>query len=121
MLGAVEETSMGLLSITPRNAEGEPLTADELVHYVVRDAEGVPLKEWYAIASYLKKMGGTMDEQYAATDGRKVVYSSLSPADLLRNANHFTFLLLGVLLLLLGLLTLLTLLIVRKIRRKKIH
>ena len=36
-------------------------------------------------------MEGEMDSRYSKTDGRKVVYSSLKPADLLRNANAFTY------------------------------
>ena len=50
MLGSVEETSFGLLSITPRTEDGQPIPAAELKNYVVRDARGIPLKEWYAIA-----------------------------------------------------------------------
>lgn len=100
MLGSVEKTSFGLVAITPRNAEGEPIPADELVNYVVRDENGVPLKEWYAIASYLDQMGDTMDEAYAEADGRKAVYSSWNPVDLLRNANKFTYILIAVVLVL---------------------
>ncbi len=114
MLGAVEGTSFGLLSITPRNTEGEPIASDELVNYVVKNDAGVPLKEWYAIASYLDSMGGEMDSRYSTTDGRKVIYSSLNPVKFLKNANHFTYFLLGVLLVLL----LVILLIVRKVVRR---
>lgn len=91
MLGSVEETSMGLLSITPRDAEGNPIAVNDLVNYVVKDENGNPLKEWDAIADYLCNMGGEMDPHYAETDGRKVVYASTKPADLLRNANIFTY------------------------------
>lgn len=91
MLGSVEETSMGLLSITPRDAEGNPIAVNDLVNYVVKDENGNPLKEWDAIADYLCNMGGEMDPYYAETDGRKVVYASTKPADLLRNANIFTY------------------------------
>ena len=76
MLGAVEETSYGLLSIVPRDENGNAIAPDELVNFVVRDENGVPVKEWYAISSYLLQMGGQMDEHYAAPDGRKIVYSS---------------------------------------------
>ena len=100
MLGSVEETSFGLIAITPRTEDGEPIPADELVNYVVRDENGVPLKEWYAIASYLDQMGGKMDKTYAQPDGRKVVYSSWNPVDLLRNANVFTFALIAIVVLL---------------------
>ncbi len=95
MLGSVSETSYGLISITPRDADGNPIAMDELVNFVVKDADGKPMKEWFAIASYLQEMGGTMDEAYAQTDGRKVVYSSWSPVKLLRNANGFTYALLA--------------------------
>ena len=57
MLGAVESTSMGLISITPRDKEGNPIAVEDLVNFVVKDENGVPVKEWYAIASYLKEMG----------------------------------------------------------------
>ena len=92
MLGSAEETSMGILTITPRDEEGNPIAVEDLVNYVVKTEDGAPLKEWYAIATYLQTMGGKMDERYAEPDGRKVVYKSPAPADLLRNANIFTYL-----------------------------
>ena len=119
MLGNVETSSFGLIQITPRDAEGNPIAVSDLVNYVVRDENGMALKEWYAISSYLMAMGGEMDEQYAQPDGRKVVYSSLNPVDLLRNANKFTYILLAVVLVLVLLVTVITRAIVRKIRRKK--
>ena len=100
MLGAVEETSFGLLSIVPKDKNGNPIAISDLADYVIKDKNGVPLKEWYAITSYLQDMGGTMDSRYAQTDGRKVVYSSLNPVKLLSNANMFTYILLGVIALL---------------------
>ena len=91
MLGSVEKTSYGLLSITPRDEQGNPIATEDLVNYVVKDENGNPLKEWDAIADYLYEMNGEMDARYSEVDGRKVVYASWSPADLLRNANIFTY------------------------------
>ena len=91
MLGSVKETSMGLISITPRDENGNPIATEDLVNYVVKDENGNPLKEWYAIASYLDEMDGDMDAKYSKVDGRKVVYSSVNPIKLLKNANIFTF------------------------------
>ncbi len=119
MLGSVEETSMGLLSITPRDKDGNPIAADELVNYVVHDSEGNPVKEWYAIASYLQAMGGEMDEQYAGTDGRKVVYTSLNPVKLLANANIFTYIVLILVVAIVAGIVLAAVKIVKKIKRKK--
>ncbi|MBQ8524672.1 MAG: bifunctional metallophosphatase/5'-nucleotidase [Clostridia bacterium] len=121
MLGAVESTSMGLISITPRDENGNAIAVDDLVNYVVKDENGVPVKEWYAIASYLKEMGGKLDARYGETDGRKVVYSSLNPIKLLRNANKFTFILLAVIVVLITVIVLVTVAIVRKVKRKKLR
>ena len=120
MLGSVESTSMGLVSIVPRDVNGNALTVPDLVDYVVRDEAGVPLKEWYAIASYLDQMeDDVMDPRYGQADGRKVVYSSLNPVKLLRNANKFTYILLAVLLVLLALITLITKGVIRLVKRVK--
>ena len=97
MLGSVEETSYGLISITPRDENGEPIATEDLVNYVVKDENGNPLKEWDAIADYLYEMDGEIDARYAEPDGRKVVYASWNPADLLRNANVYTYIILVVL------------------------
>ena len=119
MLGSVKEKSFGLLSITPRNAEGKPLSADELKDYVIRDENGRPLKEWYAISSYIENMGGEVDEAYATTDGRKVVYSSWNPVKLLRNPNIFTFVALILILLIILLIVLLVRFIIKRVKKRK--
>lgn len=119
MLGAVESTSMGLLSITPRDADGNPIAISDLKNYVIKDANGNPVKEWYAIASYLQSMNGTMDARYAKPDGRKVVYASLNPVKLFSNANQFTYILLAVVAVLIAVMVLIVWLILRKRRKKK--
>ena len=91
MLGSVEETSFGLISITPRDENGNPIATEDLVKYVVKDENGNPLKEWDAIADYLGEMGGEVDGKYEKPDGRKIVYASWNPVDLLRNPNLYTF------------------------------
>ena len=119
MLGSVEETSMGLISVTPRDENGNPIATADLVNYVVKDENGNPLKEWFAIADYLDDMGGEIDERYAEPDGRKVVYRSLNPIKLLKNANVFTYVVLAVIVVLSGVIALVVRLIVVR-RRKKI-
>ena len=119
MLGSAEETSMGILTITPRDEQGNPIAVEDLVNYVVKTESGANLKEWYAIADYLDSMEGELDSRYAEPDGRKVVYKSLNPVKLLRNANLFTYI---VLILIAGLITaivFITRAVVRKIKRKK--
>ncbi len=116
MLGNVEATSMGLLAIIPRDKDGNPIDRTKFADYVVRNEDGVPLKEWYAIASYMHEtMDGTMSEDYAQPDGRKVIYASWNPVKLLQNANKFTYILLAVILAL----VLLVAMVVRIVRRRK--
>ena len=115
MLGSVEETSMGLLSLVPRDSEGNPLDTSRLADHVIRYDNGAAVKEWHAIATYLQDMGEFISGQYAGPDGRKAVYSSLNPASLLRNANQFTWIALAVILVLI----ILTVVVIRAISRRK--
>ena len=119
MLGNVEESSYGILAITPRDAQGNPIPIDQLSEHVIRDQKGRPLKEWYAISTYLADMQGNMDEQYAAVDGRKVVYSSWNPIKLLRNANVFTLIAVVLILLILLTIVLITKCIVKRVRKRR--
>ena len=119
LLGSVEKSSFGLICITPRDAEGNPLELAEIRNQVIRDENGVALKEWYAISEYLRQMGGEMDARYAQADGRKQVYSSFNPVKLLSNANKYTYLLLAVILLLVLLVTVITRAVIRRRKRKK--
>ncbi|MDO5124054.1 MAG: bifunctional UDP-sugar hydrolase/5'-nucleotidase [Eubacteriales bacterium] len=119
MLGTVESKSFGILKTVPRDEKGNPIPLEELVNYTVKDKNGEPIKEWYAIASYMQSMGGEMDSKYAQPDGRKTVYKSFAPADMLRSAGLFTYIALGLILLIIALIVFVTVLAVRKIRRRK--
>ena len=119
MLGSAEESSMGILTITPRDEAGNPISTDNLVNYVIKDEKGNPLKEWYAISDYLANMGGEMDSRYSSTDGRKVVYSSLNPVKLVRNANVFTYIAIALIVIVITSTALVVRLIVVRRRKKK--
>lgn len=119
MLGSVEETSMGLLTVTPRDEQGNPIDVSNLVDYVIKDENGVPTKEWYAIADYLDSMEGELDARYASTDGRKVVYASRNLVKLLRNANIFTYAVLAAMLIHVAVIVLIVRAIVVRRKRKK--
>jgi len=123
MLGAVEAQSFGLLKVTPKDRNGDPITDFE--KHIVYDGDA-ELKEWVALASYLEsfeKIGGisVIPEYYNKLHRRKVEETSRSPAALLKNPNKIFFILSGVLLLVLAVITVPTVLIVRRVRRKKSH
>ena len=87
MLGAVNGKSFGILTITPKNADGVPVTDFE--EQIIRTSGGSELKEWYALAAYLRSMG-TVDPRYAAPEGRKLSAPSWNPVQLLKNPNRIT-------------------------------
>lgn len=93
MLGAVNGKSFGILSITPRDADGNPIK--NLEDFIVHDANGNEVKEWYALASYLdsfeEKNGvSVVPARYREPEGRKIVYDSLNPIELIKSPNWIT-------------------------------
>lgn len=119
MLGSVQAKSFGLLSVTARNEDGSPIDMNNLEAYIIHREDGTELKEWFAIASYLQQMGGEIDSKYSAPDGRKIVYKSLNPIKLLRNANKFTYIILLVILVIIAAVVLIVRGISRRRKRKK--
>ena len=104
MLGTVNGKSFGLLTITPRDENGQPV--EDLEQYIIHGPGGEEVKEWYALASYLRSMG-TVDGRYAAPEGRKIVSRSWNPIELVRSPGWITLAALAVVLLVLVLAVLL--------------
>lgn len=93
MLGTVKEKSMGLLSLEPKMADGSPVT--DFNACILRDEKGNELKEWYALAAYLKSFGENgVPGNYAVSDGRKDVSHSLNPLELIKNLNWISIIVL---------------------------
>ena len=84
MLGTVNDQSFGILTITPKDVQGNEVTNFE--DQIIYNSNGSELKEWYALATYLQSMG-TVDERYAAPEGRKVEDASWNPVSLLKGLN----------------------------------
>ncbi len=76
MLSTVKSKSMGLLSITPRDENGNEVTDFET--RIIHDANGNEVKAWYALASHLKNVG-TVEKAPVS----KRATSSWNPIDLL--------------------------------------
>jgi len=98
MLGTVKSKSMGLLSLEPKDENGQPIT--DFSTRVLRNRAGNEIKEWYALAAYLESFGDEgVPGHYAAPDGRKDVSRSWNPIQLLKNPNWITLVVLLVVLL----------------------
>ena len=126
MLAGVTDMSYGLLSITPKNANGKAIKSYE---DVIISVDGKELKAWVAIAQYMESFedidgDGIADipEKYAGKEGRKVVEDSKNVLDLIKNPNKFFFIIIGLivfLILLIALIIVLIIKLIRKIIRKK--
>ena len=131
MLSNVTDLSYGLISIVPKDANGNPVK--DFTDAVIYTTEGQELKAWAAIAEYMSSFEdtdgdgiGNVPEKYATKEGRKVVENSKNIFDLLKKPNRFFFMIIGIILLALAIITGLIILIVkvtkkivRKIKNKR--
>ncbi|GHV33739.1 5'-nucleotidase [Clostridia bacterium] len=117
MLGTVEKKSFGLLKLTPKDKNGNPMTDFE--KNIVRNADGSELKEWVALAQYLEYLK-TIPAAYQKPDNRKVLTVKGDFASIFKQPNKVFFLL--VLVVVVGLaifIVPITILGVRATRKKK--
>ena len=121
MLGAVEGKSFGLLKITPKDENGNPIVnfEEHLIYDGTRE-----LKEWVALAQYLQSFSPVngipqISGYYNQLQGRKTENLSRSPMALLAKPNKIFFLLSAVVLLLLAIIIVPVCLIILRLRRKR--
>lgn len=89
MLSTVKEQSFGLLSIVPKDEAGQEIT--DFSQRILRTPSGGEIKEWYALAAYLRSFGEEgIPQQYASADGRKEVSRSWNPIELVKNPSWIT-------------------------------
>lgn len=123
MLGAVEDTSKGILKLTPKNAEGETITDFE--EYIIHDQNGAELKEWYALASYLESFSenekgiSKIPERYREPEGRKVMQDVTNLVEILKKPNKIALAVYAIFLLLLVIIGVVIRIILVKRRKKK--
>ncbi len=116
MLGTVNSMSYGLLSVTPKDKDGNEI--ENFEDHIIYNKNGSELKEWYALASYLDDFsGGQVPEKYSQAEGRKVLENSWSPIKLLKSPNKFFWIIIAAAALVLSVLALIIILIVKLVRR----
>ncbi len=75
MLGAVKDTSKGILKIEPKDADGNPITDYE--DHIIYDGDK-EVKAWYAVASYLDSFADDqIPSYYSKAQGRKTEIDGL--------------------------------------------
>lgn len=128
MLGSVMQMSYGVLTLQPKDKDGNPIENLEEQAIMEGDRE---LKAWDAIARYMQSFEDTdgdgianVPQYYATMHDRKVVDDSKHIGSLVTQPNKFSVLIVAVLLIALFILVVLIWLvckIVRKIVKKKDH
>lgn len=102
MLGSVKAKSFGILSITPKDEDGNEIT--DFYSRILRHENGSEIKEWFALASYIssfdKNAAGvsTIPEYYSEYHDRKVVETETGLI-FLTNMNTFSRIVFSVILL----------------------
>ena len=125
MLGSVNKMSYGLLSLEPKDQDGNPI--ENLEDHIIKE-DGKELKAWDAIARYMCSFDDTdgdgianVSKYYASKHEHKVVDDSKNIIDLIKKPNKFSAMIVTIVLVIILLIVLLILLIrriVRKIRKK---
>ena len=123
MLGAVMDTSYGLLSITPKDKDGNPI--ENLEDQAIMEGNQ-ELKAWAAIARYMESFDDTdgdgianVSEYYNEKHDRKVVEDSWNIIDLVNHPNKFSTIIAGIFVLVIVLIILLILLVKKIVRKIK--
>ena len=122
MLPVVGEKSFNLLSVVPKKKDGSPITNfEEQILYM---DDGNEIKEWYAIASYLRSFEQKdglpqIPEHYAQMKDRKIVDDTKNIFNILSKPNGIALTIYGIIAVLLVSILLIIRLIVKKRRAKK--
>jgi len=118
MLGTVNSMSYGLLSVVPKDKDGNEITDYE--DHIICRADGSELKEWYALAGYLESMDEKeITEKYGQTEGRKVLCDSSSIGDILKKPNRFFWMIIGAAAAVIAVIVLIITVIVKLVKKRK--
>lgn len=121
MLGAVSDQSFGILSVTPKDAQGNEIPIEQLEDYIVH-RNGQELKAWVCVANYLdsfEKIDGksVIPEYYSTTQNRKNIDDDNSIGAIVKNPNKIAVAIVSIAAGIVLLLIVITVLIVKGIKR----
>lgn len=121
MLGAVSDQSFGILSVTPKDAQGNEIPIEQLEDYIVH-RNGQELKAWVCVADYLdsfEKIDGksVIPEYYSTTQNRKNIDDDNSIGAIVKNPNKIAVAIVSIAAGIVLLLIVITVLIVKGIKR----
>lgn len=123
MLGAVTEQSHGILSIVPKDSQGNEIAVEDLEDYIVH-VDGQELKAWVCVAKYLESFEtegeeSEIPEYYNTTHQRKVIDDDDSLGAILKNPNRIAVAAVSLVLGIVILIVVVIVILVRRRRKKK--
>lgn len=123
MLGAVTEQSYGILSIAPKDAQGNEIPMEELEDHIIY-IDGQELKAWVCVANYLASFEEVEEEPeipayYSDTHGRKVIEDDRSFGAVMGHPNKIALAMMGIAMGAFCLLAFAIAITIRHIRKKK--
>ena len=121
MLGSVSSASYGLLTIVPKDENGNEIT--DFNKAIIYDSNGREVKAWDAIARYMQSFDknaqgvSQVPEKYRESQGRKINNDDSSIGAFLASPNWFTWVVAGIILFIIVIVVLLIVLIVYIVKR----
>ncbi len=117
MLSYVKDQSHGLLSIEPKDKNGNVIK--DFNKHIIYDKNGNEIKEWYALATYIDNFKNKeIPSYYGKTHNRKIIDDSWNPIKLLKQPNHIFVMLLGIILIPVAIIIGIIILIVKRRRNR---
>ena len=113
MVEFIHRSSFGILDITPKDREGRPVTDIKkmIVPADSHTSRVKELKEWAALAAYMKTFPDTdgngipnIPDRYKGPEGRIASEPSWNPLKIVAGGNYMTYGVLGIVILILGIL-----------------
>lgn len=121
MLSSVTDMSKGVLSIVPKDAQGNPI--EDMKDAIIYEGNQ-ELKAWVTLARYLdsfEKVDGVSEipARYKDIQGRKEISHEISVKAMVTNINFITITVVTVVILVLAIIGVVATLIIKKVKRKK--
>ena len=94
MLGTVKGKSFGILEITPKDSQGNPI--NDFDSCILIDNNGKEIKEWVSFAKYLSSFENkngisNIPQKYATAQGRKNIYNSFDMSVIFKKWNKVSW------------------------------
>ncbi len=123
MLSVVEDKSFGIMSLVPKDEDGNEITDFE--GRIIYDGDK-EVKEWYALAKYIQSFDENEEgvpeipEKYSLPEGRKIVDNSSGLKSFFEKPNTIAKIIYSIIVLILLLIVLIVKFIIKKLKKKNI-